>query len=163
MKCNNLIIITGETCSGKTHITLKLKEQQELHSIHTDQMYLPEEREGLKCLVGEECEEKNRMIRDEIPKLTETTIIEGMHIANQKELDIFTRELGFSGNIYIFVAQNSNQEEWFKKKYEGRVDLTQESSKEWFESIYNIQGGVIVEGFEDVIKILEENNVYLSR
>lgn len=160
MKCKNLIIITGVSCQGKTYVTFDLKNKcdKKIYSIHTDQMYLPEDGNGLQCPVGAEDEEKSAMLREYKPFLTETTIIEGSHIANQNELDIFIRELEFEGKIYKFRVEIPDEVELERRarsKYGGNYDKVWQGCKNWFKKIYNLRGVVVVESAENIINFLE--------
>ena len=156
MKCNKLVVITGLSCEGKTTMAVELRDRFGYHIIHTDTMYLPIGRKGLSCQVGEEDEEKNGLIREHLHMLTETTIIEGSHIGNQKELDIFIRELGFEGKIYIFRISSPHTRERFNAKYKEESEELWVKLNDWFIRIYDLKGVHVVESVEEVIDILRD-------
>ena len=158
MKCKNLIIITGVSCEGKTYVSVKLREKCGFYIIHTDWFYHPLDRKPLECKVGEENEEKNRLIREQIPMMTETTIIEGSHIGNREELDIFKRELEFYGNVYLFKVTSPNLKEQFVSKHKKDTEQEFIAIQKWFDKIYNLRDVFIVEGAEDIINFLEIAN-----
>lgn len=164
MECKNLIIITGISCQGKTYTAMELQKKCGFYVIHTDWFYHPLDREGLKCQVGEEDLEKNKLIREQIPLLTETTVIEGSHVGNQQELDIIIRELDFYGNLYIFKIESPNLKEQFKSKHKGNTRENWIGISKWFKSIYNIRNAIVVKGAEDIINFLEiyNGNICLS-
>jgi hypothetical protein len=165
VKCKNLVVITGMSCQGKTFVSVKLREECGFYIIHTDLLYHPLDREPIECNVGEESEDKNRFIREQIPLLTETTIIEGSHIGNSKELDIFIRELDFDGEVYVFRVNSPDHELYFKNKHKEQSRENWGSIKKWWDSIYDLRSAIIVEGYEDIINFLEIKNgsICLSR
>jgi hypothetical protein len=161
MKCKNLIIITGISCQGKTYISNQLYKKYGFYVIHTDWFYHPLDREPLKCQVGEENKEKNKLIRQQRPMMTETTIREGSHIGNRKELEIFKRELSFNGKVYMFEINSPNLQGQFKNKHKEQSDKNWNDIQKWFNKIYDLKDVVIVENIEEIINFLETQNVCL--
>lgn len=164
MECKNLIIITGMSCQGKTYIATELQKRYGFYVIYTDWFYSPLEGKPLECRVGEEDEEKSRLIRKQKPFLTETTIIDGSHIGNKKELEIFVRELGFDGNVYAFAVESPNLRKRFESKYKEHAEENWEGITKWFKEIYDLENAITVESAEDIINFLkiENGNICLS-
>lgn len=167
MECKNLIIITGESCQGKTPITLELKERCGFYTIHTDNFYSPYWDAPVKSPIGVEDETRNKLIRQHRERLTKTTVIEGGHIGDKDELDIFTRELEFNGKLYVFKIVCYDKEELKRRhveKYGEGKNWIWESNAEWFRKIYNLRDAVVVESTEEIINFLEihDGNICLS-
>lgn len=162
MKCKRLIVITGMSCQGKTHIALELNSLRGYYIIHTDWFYHPIGMEGLKCNVGEESKKKNELIKQQIPLLTKTTIIEGSHIGNQKELGIFIRELEFDGEVYCFKVESPNHKEYFAKKHTENTEQVFENIQKWFNEIYNLEEVCLVSSAEEILSLLENKDVCIS-
>jgi len=159
MKCKNLVIITGVTCNGKTHMTLELKKLTGWYSIHTDMFYHPLTGKPPRgSIVGKNSSDKVNFIKKLYPNLTETTIIEGSHIGNKAELELFKKYLGFNGNTYLFKAENKNFNKWYAKKYPGG-----NSEKIIVDSIYDLEVDKIISNTEEMINFLKEKDVYISR
>lgn len=158
----DLIVLTGMSCQGKTYIANRLRDKFGLHVIYTDNYYHPIGREGLKCQVGEECEQKNILIRQQIPLLTPITIIDGSHVGNSKELSIFTRELG-ARNVYKFAVRSDRHKEWFATKHTQNTDSEFEQISKWYNTIFDLEDVQVVSSSDDVVKLLQEKDVYLSR
>jgi adenylate kinase family enzyme len=165
VKCKNLIIIIGTSCQGKSYIAKQLRDKYGFYIIHTDQFYHPLDREPVKCVVGEENEEKNDFIKKQIPNITETTIIEGSHIGNQRELDIFVRELGFDGNIYKFEVRSDKLKEQFASKYKENVEEKFIEIESWFNKIYDLKDVVIVKSADGIVNFLKikDGHICISR
>ena len=164
-ECKNLIIITGVSCQGKTYIAMELKKRFGYYVIHTDWFYHPLEGKSVNGYVGGESEEKNEAIKEQKHLLTETTIIEGSHIGSKEELSIFVRELGFSGNIYIFKIESENIKEWFQNKHPEKTEEVWNRINSWFNKIYNVNGNVVstVEEIINILGIDEYGDICISR
>lgn len=161
MKCKNLIIITGMSCQGKSYIARQLGDKYGFYIVYTDWFYSPLGKKGLTCEAGEESEEKNKLIREQIPMLTETTIIDGSHIGNQKELNIFVRELGFNGNIYKFEVRSDKLREQFAGKYKENVEKKFVEIESWFNKIYDLRDVVVVKSADDIVNFLKEKDEHI--
>ena len=151
------------SCQGRTHIAVELRERFGFHIIHTDTMYHPIGREGLKCQVGQESEEKNRLIREQRSLVTRTTIIEGSHIGNKQELDIFTRELAFLGDIYTFTVRSPNIQQQFISKHGVNSESEYEHISKWFKGIYNLDSAYVVSSVNEILNLIDEEDVYIPR
>jgi hypothetical protein len=166
MKCKNLVIITGVTCNGKTHITLELKKITGWHSIHTDMFYHPMTGKSPKgSVVGRDNSDKVNFIKKHYPNLTETTIIEGSHIGNKAELELFKKYLGFNGKVYVLKVESENYMKWYRGKYphhENKEEMAKSYIK-WFDNINDLEIDKIVSNTDDVINFLKEKNVYIPR
>jgi hypothetical protein len=162
MKCKNLIIITGMSCQGKTHIAVELREKCGAYIIHTDQFYYPLDKKPPTTLVGNESKEKSEFITAQIPYLKETTIIEGSHIGNKKELDIFIRELGYDGKVYCFKIENPRLKEYFATKYKENTEQLFEGIQKRFDSIYDLEECYTVSSATEIFNILKDKDVYIS-
>lgn len=168
MNCRNLILITGESCQGKTYIAITLKERCGFYTIHTDNFYSPYWDPPVKSAVGEEDEQKTKLLQEYKKHLTETTVIEGSHIGNRKELEIFVRDLEFDGEIYAFKAECSNEEikrKAYEEKYGKGNEHIWKSNAEWFRKIYNLKEAIVVESPEEVLNFLEihDGNICIPR
>jgi len=93
--------------------------------------------------------------------MTETTIIEGSHIENTRELEIFLRELDFNGEVYKFKVETPNHKTYFRKKYKVEVEKKWEEIKKWWDSIYDWDNAIIVENCEDIVNFLGIKNGYI--
>lgn len=163
MECKNLIVLTGMSCQGKTHIAVRLRELCGFHIISTDIFYHPIGKPKPRCQVGSESPKKNEFIRSHKPLLTETTIIEGSHIGNRKELNIYKRELEFTGDVLCFKVNSPRHKEFFAMKHGENSQEEFGKIKSWFDSIYNLREVYIVESAEEVISLLDDKYVCLSR
>jgi len=161
MKCKNLILITGTSCVGKTPIAVRLSERYGFYIIHTDLLYHPLDREKYKGVVGDDSIEKRGFIRKHKKLMTETTIIEGSHIGNTRELEIFLRELDFNGEVYKFKVETPNHKTYFRKKHKVEVEKKWEEIKKWWDSIYDWDNAIIVENCEDIVNFLGIKNGYI--
>jgi hypothetical protein len=137
---------------------MELQKRCGFYVIHTDTFYHPLGGNGLKCQVGEEAEEKNKMIREYRNLITKTTVIEGSHIGNKQELEIFARELEFEGNLYAFKVESPRIQEQFKSKHKEEAERNWEVLNKWFGKIYNLKEAIVVENAEEVINFLEIHN-----
>lgn len=151
------------SCQGKTHIALELKEKCNAYIIHTDWFYHPLDKKPPTTLVGNKSKEKREFIRSQIPNLKETTIIEGSHIGNQRELEIFVEELEYFGKVYCFKVESPNHKEYFAKKHKENTDDKFNSIGRWFNKIYNLREAYIVSSSQEIFNLLEEENVCISR
>ena len=161
MKCKNLILITGMSCVGKTPIAVRLSERYGFYIIHTDLLYYPLDREKYKGVVGDDSIEKRGFIRKHKKLMTETTIIDGSHIGNQKELNIFVRELGFNGNIYKFEVRSDKLREQFAGKYKENVEKKFVEIESWFNKIYDLRDVVVVKSADDIVNFLKEKDEHI--
>jgi len=156
---NNLIIITGATCMGKTPLAVELSERFGWYLIHTDWYYHPLKGVQPKTPIGVNSISKRAFIRQFIPYTTDTTIIEGIHIGNARELAIFKRYLKFGGNVYIFKVESDRFEEWFLEKYpEVGLQGTQKELDR-FKEISDLEPDAVVSTADEVINFLQEKNV----
>ena len=164
-ECKNLIIITGVSCQGKTHIAKELRRRFGFYLFHTDWFYHPLAREIPKIWVGGESKDKNEFIGIRKNLFTKTTIIEGSHIGSKEELAIFVRELGFSGAIYIFKIESENIKEWFQNKHPEKTEEVWNRINSWFNKIYNVNGNVVstVEEIINILGIDEYGDICISR
>lgn len=164
MKCKNLIVITGMSCQGKTYIALELKRRCGFYTIHTDMFYHPLKGKSKNSLVGVEDGKKTRWIRKHKPNLTETAVLEGSHIGNRAELDIFLRELAFNGDVFLFRVKSPNLEAQFKGKHGDMWEENWKGITRWFNNIYNLRDVIIVESVEDIVNFLEikDGNICVS-
>ena len=158
----DLIVLTGMSCQGKTHIATELNKKCGWYVIHTDWFYHFSGKEGLKWQVGEECEQKSMLIRQQIPLLTPITIIDGSHVGNTKELNIFIRELG-ARNVYKFAVRSDRHKEWFATKHTQNTNSEFEQISKWYNTIFDLEDVQVVCSSDDVVKLLQEKDVYLSR
>ena len=125
-------------------------------------MYLPMDGNGLKCFVGQEASEKNEAIKKEVWWLKEVVIIEGSHIGNRKELEIFTRELQINCPIFIFKVVRRNKDlvnKWRDEKYGVTNSKAWKNSNKWFKTIYNLKEDAIIESAEDIINYINKKHV----
>ena len=161
----NLIIITGFSSQGKSYISAELKKRFKYYVIHTDEFYQGKRKElGMK--VGEPDEHKTKLLKEYRPHATETTIVEGSHIGNKKELDIFIKELDFNGNIYSFIVESPNIEKQFKSKHKERSDINWIGIRKWFGTVYDLDNIAKIEVVDDLVKFLQLDNegiIHLSR
>jgi hypothetical protein len=160
----NLIIITGVTCNGKTYITLELKKLTGWYSIHTDMFYHPMKgKQPNGSIVGKISSNKINFIKSHCPNLTETVIIEGSHIGNKAELEIFKKYLGFNGKVYIVRVESENFMEWYRSKYPHLKDKDAETFVNWFNSIHDLEVDKVVHNTEELVNFLQEKDVYIPR
>lgn len=163
MKCERLIVITGMSCQGKTHIATELNKKCGWYVIHTDWFYHPISKEGLKTPVGEEDERKDKLIREQRRLLTKTTVIEGSHIGNTNELEIFKRELGFKGKVYLFKVDSDKHLEYFATKHKVDTEKEYEHIKKWFNSIYDWKIAHLISDAQEILSFVDIDDVCIPR
>lgn len=165
-RINNLIVITGISSQGKTYISVDLKKRFGYYIIHTDQFYRLNRLKGSEkqnLIVGEESDVKEELLKSYLPDVTETTIIEGSHIGNQKELDIFIKGIKFEGNIYKFIVDSSNIKKQFQSKHKETSKSNWIGINKWFEGIYDLKDVIEIEFVADLVKFLKIDNEGIIR
>jgi len=148
-RTNRLILLCGESCQGKTHIAHQLHKKYGFYIIYTDSFYYPLNGLRPNSIVGVRDEAKTAYIRQFIPHLTETTIIDGSPMGNKAEVDIWTSELNVK-NAYNFRVKSPNYLANFLTKHP-KEELWEIYN--WYESIHDYDS-VIIQNVDDIERFL---------
>jgi hypothetical protein len=144
------ICITGESAQGKTPIVQSLCRKYRLPAIHTDNIYhsdLP-----VKNIGGKEGVKVNYLRRWLRHNRNDVIVIEGSHIGNEQELEVFKELLGFEEYVMIKL-ENPDWDSHFIEKHP--EEETREVIKDWWGSIFNVQGYKTASSYEDIVNIIK--------
>lgn len=144
-----MIVITGLTCNGKSYMTYKIRDKYKLIAIHTDSFYSPLDGNIPNSKVGVDDKVKREYFTRQKEEIGDVFIVEGSHVGNQKELDLYKEYLDFDGEVIVYEAKNERKfERWFIGKYGSYKD--KDSLVAWFKKTYNIKPDKIVRSYLEI-------------
>lgn len=155
-----LVVLIGATCNGKSYIAIELKRRYGFYSMHTDLFYRPENTRPPDSEIGINDPKKTSYIEEVKKGMQSFCVLEGSHVANQKELDIWVKGLQHKGKVYILEAQNSNFPKWFQEKYNGIEEP--EDLLKWYKGIKNVQPECVVSSLEEVVNFLKNKGCIIK-
>ena len=127
-----LVFLAGKSTSGKTTAGVEIARRYNSYIIHTDSFYaLPVNSDSP---IGEEDKRKSAFIDSHKGFLTDITIIEGSHIGNKAEANIYLREFKPEKSVTI-TLESSEFRDRFKKKY----NCEEGGYVVWYDSFYNTE------------------------
>lgn len=165
-RTENLIVIVGAGCNGKTPIAVYLREKYFLYTIHTDSFYLPLDGKKPSSVLGVIDPVKTNYIKYHKKRLTGISVLEGSHAANSKELDIWVKHLGIDGWVLVLEAKSPQFSEWVKEKWgvSGGFDWEKYILDIYYD-MADIEPDGVITCKEDIYKFFKEKNgiLHISR
>lgn len=155
-RTKNLIVIVGAGCNGKTPMAIGLGEKCSMYVVHTDSFFLPPDGNKPPSILGVEDSVKIEYIKHHKKELTETSILEGSHAANSKELDIWIKHLGIDGWVLVLEAKSPYFTKWVKEKWGVRKGFDWEKYiLDIYSDMADIEPDGVITCTEDLYKFLK--------
>ena len=152
-----VVFLTGKSTAGKTTIAVEVAKRFNSTVIHTDSLYALKGNEDVS--IGEEGNKKEQFVKSH-PN-SEIVIVEGSHVGNSREIEIFKRLLEPEKSVVI-TLESKEFEQRFQKKY---GDRSRENYTIWYDSFYDMEEySLCAETVEEVFNIIQktmEDNIYV--
>lgn len=156
-----MICLGGKSAMGKTPVAKIASDRYEIPVIHTDKLYAPSSKYNPppQFKVGEKHPQKTKFLQDQ--SLADIVIVEGCHIMNQGEIDIYMEELNMEV-YYVLELVTPDHEFNFEKKYAHADEIGKQGVRNYYKAISDVEATQIntAKEFETIVGLVKTTYIY---